>query len=97
MIKAFARPGQDRLRLDVGVERATQGAARFETLTVERNAVRERRLAQRGELLRWDIPQVNRSELLAGQRHDIFSPANLFMNCGAYTRATFVTDEHHSL
>jgi hypothetical protein len=78
VIKVIARPGQDRLRLDVGVERAGQRAARFETLTVEGNAVRERRLAQRGELVRRDIPQVNRSEFLAGQRHDI-SPLRIYL------------------
>lgn len=62
---------KDQLRLDVRVEGAEQHAARFETLTIEGNTVGERRIAQRGELVQRDIPQVNRSEFLAGQSHDI--------------------------
>lgn len=42
-------PGQDRTGLDMGVEGADQHATRFETLTIEGNAVRERRIAQRSE------------------------------------------------
>ena len=63
--------GQEQLRLDVRVEGAEQYTARFETLAIEGDAVRERRIAQRGELVPRDIPQVNRSEFLAGQSHDI--------------------------
>ena len=62
---------KDQLRLDVRVEGAEQHAARFETLTIEGNTVCECRIAQRGELVQRDIPQVNRSEFLAGQSHDI--------------------------
>jgi len=61
----------DRLRLDVRVEGAEQQGAAFETLTIEGEAVRERRIARRGKLVQRDIPQVriNRSEFLARQNH----------------------------
>jgi hypothetical protein len=38
---------------------------------IEGKAVRERRITQRGESVQRDIPQVNKSELLAEQSHDI--------------------------
>lgn len=47
---------KDQLRLDVRVEGAEQHAARFETLMIEGNTVGERRIAQRGELVQWNIP-----------------------------------------
>ena len=62
---------QDQLRLDVRVEGAEQHTVRFETLTIEGNTVSERRIAQRGELIQREIPQVNGSEFLTGQSHDI--------------------------
>lgn len=77
-IKAIARPGQDRTGLDVGVEGADQYAARFQTLTVEGNTVRERRIAQRGEPVQRDVRQVNGSEFLAEQSHGI-SPLRIYL------------------
>lgn len=77
--KLIAHPGQDRPGLNVGVEGADQDAARFETLTIESDAVRERRVTQRGDSVQRDVGQVDRSEFLAGQSHGIL-PANLFVN-----------------
>jgi hypothetical protein len=71
MVKVIVLPGQEQLRLDVRIECAEQHGSCFKALIIEGNAVRERRIAQRGELVRRDIPQVDRSEFLAGQSHDI--------------------------
>lgn len=62
---------QDQLCLDVRVEGTEHHTVRFETLTIEGNTVSEHRIAQRGELVQRDIPQVNGSEFLTGQSHDI--------------------------
>ena len=78
IIKLIAHPGQDRPGLDVGVEGADQHAARFETLTIESNAVRERRVAQRDDPVQRDVGQVDRSEFLAGQSHGI-SPLRIYL------------------
>jgi hypothetical protein len=55
----------------VRVEGANEQGSDFETLMIEGKALRERRIAQRGEPVQRDIPQVNRSEFLAEQSHDI--------------------------
>lgn len=76
--KVIVRPGQDRPGLDVGVEGADQHAACFEALTIESDTVRERRIAQRGDLVHRDIRQADRSEVLAGQSHGI-SPLRIYL------------------
>ena len=76
----------DRLRLDLRVEGADQQGAIFETLTIEGEAVRERRIARRGKLVQRDIPQIriNRSEFLARQSHDT-SPLRFQTLSGDFT------------
>lgn len=78
MIKVVVRPGQDRPGLDVGVEGADQNAACFEALTIESDAVRERRISQHGDLVQRDVRQVDRSEVLAGQSHGV-SPLRIYL------------------
>jgi hypothetical protein len=63
---------------------------------IEGNALRERRIAQCGEPVQRDIPQVNRSEFLAGQSHDISPCDSRYVN-GVYTRDAFVTKVRRSL
>lgn len=69
LIKVIALLSQNRLRLDVRVEGAEHQDVVFETLTVEGEAVRERRIARRRKLVQRDIRQVriNRSQYLARQ------------------------------
>lgn len=71
MIKATLPLRQDRLNLDDGVESAEQCAVLFETLTIQREGVREDRLAQLCKLVERDIPRgrINRSEFLVLQGH----------------------------
>jgi hypothetical protein len=71
MIKEAALLGWDRLRLNIRVEFAEQRGFDFETLMIEGKAVCERRIAQLGEPVQRDVPQVNWSEFLADQSHDI--------------------------
>jgi hypothetical protein len=75
----------------------------FETLTIESEAVRERRIARRGKLVQRDIPQVtingsefriNRSEFLAQQSHDT-SPLR-FRDIGRRFHSQRVTSQKRS-
>ena len=76
MTKVTVLLRQDRLNLDVRLERAEQKAVLFETLTIQGEGALEDRIAQVGKLVQRDIPQVrvNRSEFLVQQGHHI-SPA----------------------
>jgi hypothetical protein len=62
---------------------------------IEGNALRERRIAQCGEPVQRDIPQVNRSEFLAGQSHDISPCDSRYVN-GVHARDAFVTKVRRS-
>lgn len=86
MIKVIVLLSQERLRLDVRVEGAEQQGTIFETLTIDGQALRERRIARRGKLVQRDIPQVrvNRSEFLARQSHDT-SPLRFQTLSGDFT------------
>jgi hypothetical protein len=83
IITAIVRPGQDRTGLDMGVEGADQYAARFETLMIEGNAVRERRITQRSESVQRNVRQDDGSEFLAGQSHGISPLRMYFVNHSA--------------
>ena len=87
---------QDQLCLDVRVEGTEHQTVRVETLTIEGNTVSERRIAQRGELVQRDIPQVNRSEFLTGQSHDISPCDSRYVN-GVCAREALFTEACRSL
>lgn len=71
MIEVTLPLRHDRLNLDAGVESAEQWPVLFETLTIQREGVREDGLAQLGEPVQRDFPQVriDRFEFLVLQGH----------------------------